>query len=68
MRTVLYRVALSAVKCVKADNVFKKLYLRIAAKKPHKVGIVAVMHKMLIIAHSLVKNNQKWKNKMLKNC
>jgi len=38
------------------------------AKKPHKVGIVAVMHKMLIIAHSLVKNNQKWKNKMRKNC
>jgi len=51
---------------VKADNVFKKLYLRITAKKPHKVGIVAVMHKMLIIAHSLVKNNSKWKNKMLK--
>jgi|GEM_PF-3143062 len=59
-RTVLYRAALTAVKCVKADNVFKQLYLRMTAKKPHKVGIVAVMHKMLIIAHSLVKNNQKW--------
>jgi transposase len=68
LRTVLYMAALAAVMCVKADNVFKQLYLRITAKKPHKVGIVAVMHKMLIIAHSLVKNNQKWKNKMIKNC
>lgn len=62
LRTVLYMAALSAVKCVKADNVFRQLYLRITATKPHKVGIVAVMHKMIIIAHSLVKNNQKWKN------
>jgi len=52
----------------KADNVFKQLYLRITKTKPHKVGIVAVMHKMLIIAHTLVKNNEKWENKMLKNC
>jgi len=37
------------VKYVKADNVFKQLYLRITATKPHKVGIVAVMHKMLMI-------------------
>jgi len=68
VRTVLYMAALTAVKCVKADNIFKQLYLRITATKPHKVGIVAVMHKMLIIAHTLVKNNEKWENKMLKNC
>ena len=59
--------ALSAVKCVKEDNVFRKLYLRITAMKPHKVGMVAVRHKMLIIAHALVKNNEKWKNKLIKN-
>jgi transposase len=67
LRTVLYMAALTAVKCVKADNVFKQLYLRITATKPHKVGIVAVMHKMIIIAHALVKNNEKWKNKLIKN-
>ena len=58
--------ALAAVKCVKTDNVFRKLYLRITATRPHKVGMVAVMHKMLIIAHALVKNNEKWQNKMVK--
>ena len=68
IRTVLYMAALTAVKCVKADNVFKQLYLRITKTKPHKVRIVAVMHKMLIIAHTLVKNNEKWENKLLKNC
>jgi transposase len=67
LRTVLYMAALSAAKCVKTDNVFRQLYLRITATKPHKVGIVAVMHKMLIIAHSLVKNNEKWENKVIKN-
>ena len=66
LRTVLYMAALSAVKCVKADNVFRQLYLRITATKPHKVGIVAVMHKMIIIAHAMVKNNEKWQNKMFK--
>ena len=60
LRTVLYMVALAAVKGVKADNVFKRLYLRIAATKPHKVGMVAV------IAHSLVKNSEKWENKLRK--
>jgi hypothetical protein len=66
-RTVLYLAVLSAAKCVKTDNVFKQLYLRITATKPRKVGIVAVMHKMLIIAQSLVKNNENWENKLLKN-
>ena len=59
LRTVLYMAALSAVKCVKADNIFRQLYLRITTTRPHKVGIVAVMHKMIIIAHSMIKNNEK---------
>ena len=49
-----------------ANNVFRQLYLRITATKPHKVGMVTVMRKMLIIAHALVKNNEKWQNKMVK--
>jgi hypothetical protein len=57
--------ALSAVKSVKQDNVFKELYARITAGRPHKVGLIAVAHKMLLIAHSLVKNNVHWENKLL---
>ena len=51
--------AQSVVTCVNADNVFKQFYLRITKKRPHKVGIIAVAHKMLIIAHSMIKNNVK---------
>ena len=65
LRSALYMAALSAVKCTKTDNVFKRLYDRIVSKRPHKVGIIAVAHKMLIIAHSLVKNGVKWENKLL---
>jgi len=68
LRSALYMAALSAVKCTKSDNVFKRLYDRIVSKKPHKVGIIAVAHKMLIIAHSLVKNCVQWENKHIKNC
>ena len=66
-RTALYMAAQSVVKCVKADNVFKQLYLRITKNRPHKVGIIAVAHKILIIAHSLVKNNVRWQNKLIEN-
>jgi len=66
-RTALYMAAQAVVKCVKADNVFKQLYLRITKNRPHKVGIIAVAHKILIIAHAMVKNNVRWKNKLLKN-
>ncbi len=65
MRNVLYMAALSAVKSVKTDNVFKRLYDRITAKRPHKVGLIAVAHKMLLIAHALVKNDVYWENKLL---
>lgn len=65
IRNVLYMAALSAVKSVKADNVFKRLYDRVTAKRPHKVGLIAVAHKILLIAHSLVKNNIYWENKLL---
>jgi transposase len=65
LRTALYMAAHSAVKCTKTDNVFKKLYERITAKKPHKVGLIAVAHKMMLIAHSLIKNNVRWENKLI---
>jgi hypothetical protein len=57
--------AQAVVKCVKKDNVFKQLYERITKKRPHKVGIIAVAHKILIVAHALVKNNAHWKNTLL---
>jgi len=66
VRTALYMAAQVVVKCIKADNVFKKLYERITKNRPHKVGIIAVAHKILLIAHALVKNNTKWENKLLK--
>ncbi|MDR0328565.1 MAG: hypothetical protein LBI05_09755 [Planctomycetaceae bacterium] len=55
------------VKCVKADNVFKQLYLRITKNCPHKIGIIAVAHKIVIAAHALVKNNVRWQNRLLEN-
>lgn len=64
LRNALYMAALSAVKVTKADNVFKQLYARIVAKKPHKVALIAVAHKMLLIAHALVKSNVHWENKL----
>ncbi len=66
IRNVLYMAALSAVKSVKEDNVFKRLYDRITAKRPPKVGLIAVAHKMLLVAHSLVKNNVYWENQLFK--
>jgi len=48
------RSRISAVKCTKSDNVFKRLYDRIVSKRPHKVGIVAVAHKMRIRCCSLL--------------
>ncbi|MDR0327061.1 MAG: hypothetical protein LBI05_02060 [Planctomycetaceae bacterium] len=55
--TALYMAAQVVVKCVKADNVFKQLYLRITKNRPHKAGIIAVAHKIVIAAHALVKND-----------
>lgn len=63
-RTALYMAAQAVVSFVKADNVFKQLYLRITKNRPHKVGIIAVAHKILKVAHAMVKNKQKWKNQL----
>lgn len=65
VHSALYMAALSAVKATKTDNVFKQLYERTAAKRPHKVALVAVAHKMLLIAHALVKNSVYWENRLL---
>jgi transposase len=65
VRTALYMAALSAVKCAKKDSVFKQLYLRITKNRPHKVGIIAVAHKMLLIAHAVIKKGVKWENRLL---
>jgi transposase len=63
-RTTLYMAAQTVVKRVKEDNVFKKLYERITKTRPHKVGIIAVAHKIMIIAHAMVKKNEKWQNRL----
>jgi len=51
----MYRNSLEHASDKMAVNVFKQLYLRITTTKLHKAGTVAVMHKMLIIARSMVK-------------
>jgi transposase len=65
VRSVLYMAALSAVKNVKEDNIFRKLYQRIMEKKnAHKVAMIAVAHKLLKIAHGIIQKNTNWENKL----
>jgi transposase len=55
-RKSLYMCALTAIKF---DNVMKGLYDRLRKnKKPFKVAMVAVMHKMMIIGNSLLKRSE----------
>lgn len=65
VRNALFLAANAAVFFTKEDNVFKQMYHRLkTAGKKHKEAIIAVAHKMLKIAHSLLKNQEMWKNKL----
>ena len=55
-RNTLYMCALTTIKY---NLIFKNFYDRlIANKKPFKVAIVAVMHKLIILANSLLKKGE----------
>ncbi|GHT46648.1 hypothetical protein FACS189454_08110 [Planctomycetales bacterium] len=57
----------SAVYHCKNDNVFRQLFKRLTEelKKPFKMAMVAVMHKMLRVVHALIKKAEKWNDQIL---
>ncbi|GHT46633.1 hypothetical protein FACS189454_08080 [Planctomycetales bacterium] len=67
IRCALYEAVMSAVYHCKNDNVFRQLFKRLTEelKKPFKMAMVAVMHKMLRIVHALIKKGEKWKAQMI---
>jgi transposase len=58
VRCILYMATISAIRCNPAIKPFYKR-LRDQGKTP-KVAIVAAMHKLLGIAHSIVEHNSPW--------
>ncbi len=60
LRKVLYMAALVACRC---NPLMKTFYERLCAKgKPKKVGIIAVLRKMLITLNAMIKGKAQWKN------
>ncbi len=58
VRRVLYLCALSARRC---NAAMKSLYDRLtAAGKPHKVALVAVARKLIILANTLISQDRTW--------
>ncbi|MDR1142054.1 MAG: hypothetical protein LBL62_10200 [Planctomycetaceae bacterium] len=66
VRNALYMSAMDVTR-TKTDNVFKRTYQHFIEKKPPKVALIAVAHKIQKIAHSLIKNNCRWENKIFTN-
>jgi transposase len=60
VRCVLYMATISAIKSNPAIKTFYKR-LRDNGKTP-KIAIVAAMRKLIIIANTIVQNNQPWIN------
>ncbi len=59
-RRVLYLCALSAKRC---NPAMTDLYKRLTAKgRPHKVALVAVARKLVILANTLVSQNRPWQS------
>lgn len=58
VRKVLYMAALSATRC---NPVLAETYRRLrAAGKPAKVGLVAVMRRLLVIANAILRDGTPW--------
>jgi transposase len=66
VRAALHNAAMAAIYFTKKNNVFKQMHQHLTKElhKPHKVAVIAVAHKMLKIAHTLVKNGVLWENKI----
>ena len=58
LRATLYMAALTASRC---NPDLRAFYQRlIAAGKPPKIALTAVMRKLLILANTLIRENRKW--------
>lgn len=57
VRCALYMASRTAARC---NPQFKTLYQRLAATKPDKVAITAVMRKLIVLANTLLKENRQW--------
>ena len=57
VRNALYMAARAAARCVPH---LKAFYLRLAATKPDKVAITAVMRKLVVLANTLLKEDRMW--------
>lgn len=67
--SILYRgsLFLGAMSAIRYDDSFKQFFTRLKAKGKHTTVIqTAVMRKMIIIAHSLYKNNKKYDKELYK--
>jgi transposase len=62
VRCALYEAVMAAVYRCKADNVFRQLFKRLTEelRKPFKMAMVAVMHKMVRVVHALLKKREMW--------
>ena len=57
-RNALYRAAMTAIR---HNSDMNRLYQRLVDKgKPHKVAMVAVIRKMIILANVLLRDDRKW--------
>lgn len=57
VRNTLYMAGRSAVRCTPS---LKAFYDRLAATKPEKVAITAVMRKLVVLANTLIKEDRLW--------
>jgi hypothetical protein len=65
IRTILFTAAMAGVNRVKENNIFKQLYNRLLEKgKTKMVALIAVAHKILRIAHYILKNKSPWINNL----
>jgi transposase len=62
VRTVMFMAMMSAIQC---NPVFKRYYehLKAAGKLP-KVALIACMRKLIVILNTLLKNEEKWREKI----
>lgn len=57
VRNALYMAARAAARCIPH---LKAFYERLAATKPEKVAITAVMRKLVVLANTLIKEDREW--------
>jgi transposase len=65
IRNTLFTAAMAGVNRVKENNIFKQLYNRLLEKgKTKMIALIAVAHKILRVAHFILKNKTPWINNL----